>query len=261
MHDVVILAGGSLEREFGQYFDVSHKALLPICGKTMVEYVLDALRQVPSLGRKVLVCGRDGLPASILDKVDLRAESGNTIMDSVKSGIDALASRSPFSDESTVLLVPCDVPLLTPEAVEDFLERCSKRGATLCYSYLSKRVSEEKYPGLHHTYARLRDGVFCGGSLVLIAPSVVGQCAAFFSRLTGARKKPMEIASILGLKVILKFLTSTLSVADLEERISRLIGTKAVGVESPHAEISFNVDELSTLTRAVEIIGDRLQCP
>lgn len=260
VYDVVILAGGTLEKEFSSYFDVSHKSFIPICGKMMLEYVIDTLQDVPSLGRKVLVSSGTGLPDIIREKVDLCAESGSNIMESVKSGVDALTASGSFSSDSRVLLVPCDVPLLTGKAVIDFLTGCEMRGAPLCYSFLSRQASEEKYPGLHHTYARLREGVFCGGSLVLLAPSILEKCSAFFTRITGARKKPLEIASILGLKVIVKFLTFTLSVADLEERISRLIGIQAVGIESPHAEISFNVDELSTLTRAVEILnGDRLE--
>lgn len=255
MYDVVILAGGALGKEFGPYFDVSHKAFIPIGGKMMLEYVIEAIREVPSLGRKVLVSSGPGLPDSVKEKVDLCADSGSTIMESVKSGIDALAGSGSFESDSRVLLVPCDVPLLTSHAILDFLTRCEVRGAPLCYSFLSMKASEEKYPGLHHTCARLKEGVFCGGSLVLLAPSVLRQCSAFFDRLTGARKKPLEIASILGIKVIVKFLTSTLSVADLEERISSLIGVQAVGIESAYAEISFNVDELSTLTRAVEIMG------
>jgi len=259
VYDVVILAGGSIEKEFCSYFDVSHKSFIPICGKMMLEYVIDTLNEVSSLGRKVLVYSGTDLPDTIKEKVDLCAESGSNIMESVKSGIAALASSGSFDSGSRVLIVPCDVPLLTSQAVIDFLSRCESRGASLYYSFLSRRVSEEKYPGLHHTYARLREGVFCGGSLVLLAPSILEQCSAFFTRITGARKKPLEIASILGIKVIVKFLTFTLSVSDLEERISRLIGIQAVGIESPHADISFNVDELSTLTRAVEIIGDRLE--
>jgi molybdopterin-guanine dinucleotide biosynthesis protein A len=249
MYDVVILAGGRLERDFQPHYHVETKAFIPLHGKPMVEYMLDALRDVPSLGKRVLVTSASSLPQGVSDKIDGTAPGGASIVESLRSGLHAL---EPATDR--VLILPCDAPLITAEAILDFLNSCEKCGASFCYSYVSKKNSEQRYPGLRHTYARLKEGVFCGGSMVLISPALVDLWEALFRALTAARKNPFAMAGILGWKVIARFIVFQLSIRDIEERISQLLTRPARGIQSSFAEVALNADEMSVLRRVEEIL-------
>lgn len=245
MYDVIILAAGRLDHDLAAHYPVESKAFIPLRGKMMVEYLIETLRHVPSLGRKVLVAPSTTIPESLRESLDYEVAGGKTIIDSLKSGLLALPSPT-----KTVLILPCDIPLISRDAIVDFLQNCETRQADLFYSYVSRADSEKKFPGLHHTYATLKEGVFCGGSLVLISPEIMGRCEALFSSITGARKNPLKIAGLLGLSTIIKFLSRSLSVSDLEKKISSLLGARALAIQSHYAEMAFNVDELSVLQAA-----------
>lgn len=247
---MIILASGEIEREFGELYPVKTKAFVPLGEKMMVEYVLDALSAVPELAKRIIVTPDGEAPDSLDEMIHSVTMGGESIMDSLKAGMSCLDSLT-----GKVLVVPCDLPLLSPEAVQDFLAQCEGREADIHYSYVMKEDSEKAYPGLHHTYVSLKDGVFCGGGLVLLSKEIVPKCERLFSLLTGARKNPLRMTGILGISIILKFLTGNLRVADLEERVSRLLQARAAGIRTTFSEVGFNVDDLSTLERAGEIIG------
>jgi len=251
MFDAVILAGGRLERDFQPHFQVETKAFIPLHGKPMVEYMIDALREVPSLRKLVLVTSASSIPPGVREKIDGTAPGGASIVESLRSGIEAL---DPATER--VLILPCDAPLINSMAITGFLDSCVMSGASFCYSYVSRKDSESCFPGLRHTYARLKEGVFCGGSMVLISPSLVDFWEALFRALTAARKNPLAMARILGWKVIFRFILFQLSIRDIEERISCLLKHPARGIQSPFAEVALNADEMSVLRRAEAILGE-----
>ncbi|MDQ7822988.1 MAG: nucleotidyltransferase family protein [Candidatus Eremiobacteraeota bacterium] len=250
MHDVIILAGGKMEEEFRALYDVEHKAYIPLHGKMMVQYVLEALSGVQELSRKVLVAPSLPVPPLVGEHVDHAVTGGSSMVASLRAGLEALPSPS-----EKVLVMPSDIPLLTAGAVEEFLRGCRERQGSVCYAYVEKSDSERSYPGLRHTYARLREGTFCGGSLVLLEPAVFPQCERLFTTLTAARKNPFQSASMLGLPIILKFAAGLLSLADLEKKITALLGAPAVAVRIRQGNAAFNIDDLEVLRFAERLLA------
>lgn len=250
--NAVVLAGGSLEESLRPIVPlVKHKAWIPIGGRLMVERVLDALDGCRShIAQRILVARADEVPEAVRARVDAIAEPGPTMLASLENGVSA-ASRNDLS----ILGIPCDMCFLEPRSIEDFLDRCHKRPAEVYYSYVRFETSEARYPGLRHTWVKLRDGTFCGGGLALLTPSAVTRARAFVESLTLARKRPWKLASVLGPKIIFKFLLGRLTVQDAEERMSLLMRARTVGIESPCADVGFNVDapeELATAQRLSE---------
>lgn len=245
MYDVIILAAGKLEHEFKTLYEVATKAYLPIRKRMMVEYELDALDHVDNLGKRIFVAPSGPVPEAIRARVDGIASGGRTMIESLQSGIRGLHSPT-----EKVLVIPADIPLLCSGAVEDFLRQCEGREAEVYYSFLRREDSEKRYPRLHHTYVRLRGGSFCGGSLFLFSPQVIGACEKLFSEIALARKNPLKLAGLLGFSTIGRFVLGVLSIADLERRISALLGAGAVGIRTHYAEAGFNVDDVTTLKRA-----------
>lgn len=247
----VVLAGGSLEERLAQVVAVKHKAWIPLGGRLMVERVLDALDGCPRIQERVLVANEADVPAEVRRRVDSIAPPGHGLLDSVENGAKALQQKP-----DAFLAIPCDMPFLEPASIDDFIERCEARGGDIWYSFVRRETSERRYPGLRHTWVTMKEGTFCGGGLVMFTPPMIQRARDLLASLASARKKPWQLASLLGPKIIFKLILKRLSVPEAEERLSLLMRGQAVGIESPCPDVGFNVDEPEELHTARLLVGE-----
>ena len=248
---VVVLAGGKLEESLAPLVDVKHKAWLRLGGKMMVERVLDSLEPVGELCCRVLVAPAEDVPEAVRARVDAVATPGRGILDSLESGIEALPR-----DCDLILAVPCDVPFMEPDSVRGFLRLCEQKPGSVWYSFIRKDVSEARYPGLRHTWVPLADAFYCGGSLVMFRAGAVAKARELMHRITEARKSPWILVRMLGWSFIWRFLRRKLTVAEVEARLSALLGLQGRGVETPYADVGYNVDAPDEWKMAQRLVGD-----
>lgn len=251
MFDLILLAGGGLEKEFRSLYDVESKAYIPLAGKMMVEYVIKNIRECAFIKRIVFVAPSASVPASIRDDVDELAIGGGKIVDSLKSGFDSLNNPS-----EKIILVPCDAPLMKSDSITEFVKKCNDRKADIYYSYLARDDSEKEFPGLRHTYVRLKEGVFCGGSIIMISNDVIRACEGVFSRITSYRKNPFNLARLLGFFTIIRFISGILTVGEIEEKFSKLLGVSVAGIRVSYAGAGFNVDDCEALGTAEKYLEE-----
>lgn len=249
----VILAGGGLGKELQGYVDVASKALIPVGGRPMVDWVIDALAQSPSVGDVVLAMQPEEVPPALFRKVAHVAPPGDKILDSIASGMRQLPQDVA---EQGVLIIPGDCPFLTPEALEDFLAEVRRRPADFYYGYLTRQDSEKAYPGLRHTYARMKEGVLCGTGLIMMTPAVVEKARVVMNAAIAARKSPFRITGILGWSFIVKLIFRQLSVRDCEQRVSELMSCRVAAIQTRHACAGFNVDSPDQLQTARALAGE-----
>ena len=67
----------------------------------------------------------------------------------------------------------------------------------------------------------------------------------------------MLFRSVLGIRLILKFLVKRLSIRDIERRLEFLTGVRAMGVISDYAEIAFDVDKPKDLELVQAILSKK----
>jgi hypothetical protein len=161
-----------------------------------------------------------------------------------------LRALSRLNTDKHVLVLTSDIPLITPEALEDFLQQCVKREADIYYSFVPKEAIEEKYPGVHRTYVRLSDGTFTGGNVVLINPQVVLERGQRILQAVQLRKHPVKLCRMLGFKFLLKLMRGKLSVAEIEKRVGEILGFIGAGIVSNYPEVGVDVDKPSDLELA-----------
>src|SRR5436189_299813 len=94
-----------------------------------------------------------------------------------------------------------------------------------CWSRTSS--SRPSAPGMRRTYARLREGTFTGGNAVLVRPDVLLSQAAIVREAYAMRKKPWQLARLLGPLVITKYVLGRLRIADAEAAVGRILGVPA----------------------------------
>ncbi len=241
MYDAIILAGGENSEELSKYTPHSYEALIDIAGKPMVTFVAAALAASRHVGR-IFVLG----PVAELARCDFPSGteilmSGPTIIDTIRIGMRAISHSRP------VLVATSDIPLLTAEAVNDFLVQCSRVDADLYYPIVPKEVNERSFPGNKRTYVRLREGVYTGGNLFLVNPAIVDQCALVAERFIAERKHPLVLCRMLGWSFVIRFLLGALCLKDVEQRVSELLGVRGAVVKSPFPELGIDVDKPSDL--------------
>ncbi len=244
----IVLAGGPRDELALRTPGAPNKAFLAIGGTALVERTLRALRSSSAVGRIIVVAplSAQGHPALAL--ADEFRPDGKRIRDSLRSGLAGLAP------DQDVLVSTSDLPVLTPQSVDDFILRAVECDADLTYGCVEQRAHFRKYPGVPHTWARLRDGTFCGTGLVTIRPRIFPSLERFIERLGRARKNPLALARLFGFRVLLRFATRRLSIANAEERASRVIGARVRAVVSPYPEIAVNVDRLSDVALAEGLV-------
>jgi len=135
MLNAIILAG---DKEDEHSSLTGNKALLLINNRAMIEYIIDALRAAPHVGKIAVVGPLEQLQPLIGYKVDYIIPQGSSILDNAKKGIEL------FAEDQHVLILTSDIPMITAEAIEDFIERSQASGADFCYPVVNKAVNEAK---------------------------------------------------------------------------------------------------------------------
>lgn len=250
MVDAVVLAGSSNDGPLRECSEVRYEALIPIGEKIMVQYVVEALLGCDKV-RRVLVVGPVAELSPFLagERVSV-IESRNGIMENIEAGL--MSSL----DSGRVLLVTSDIPMLTTQAVEDFLELCGDMSGDLYYPIISKPVVESKFPTTRRTYVNLKEGVFTGGNLFLINPAVFKKCVENGQKIISLRKSPLGLSRLIGFGFVLKFLMRSLSITEAEKKVSQLLGRiKGIVVMSKYPEVGVDVDKPADLSLAQRILG------
>lgn len=215
------------------------EANIEIAGKPMVAYVLDALLGVPMIGTVYLVGPEDALARYKSPRVTL-VEPGDGLLDNVKKGLARASTEC-------VLVCASDIPLITPEIVQDLLRRCLESGADFCYPVSSKEDCDRVYPGVKRTYVTLRDGTFTGGNMFFVRKSSVEKAWPMAEKMIEYRKSPLKMVSVLGPGFLLRFALKTLTVSDLEKKFGSLLSLNPKAILNVRPEVGVDVDKPSDL--------------
>jgi molybdopterin-guanine dinucleotide biosynthesis protein A len=242
--DAVVLAGN------GGLAGFPHKALIPLGGRVMVDYVVTALRNCSEVRKIVLVGSSEELKKIYSGEGAaqlLFAEGGASLLDSFRSGLRVLEEVGEFQ---WVLACTGDIPFLTVGALSDFLARCRAVEADFYYPVIPREKAEEKFPGVKRTYARLQEGTFTGGNIFLIKRSALEHCLPIAQEVVSLRKKPVALARFVGIDVFWKYLLGRLKISDVEKRALELVGCRGRAVITPYPEIGVDIDKESDLELA-----------
>ena len=236
--NTIILAG---EKPSPKENVLKNKALMKIKNKYMLEYVLDALRNVKAIDKIVAVGSKDKLEEALGDKIDYVLEGTDSIVDNAINALEL------FPDEKEALLMTCDIPMITVEAIEHFITESRESGADLTYCIVNKELNDERYPEVKRTYVKLKEGYFTGGNAFYLNPEIKDKVRDFFDKMLENRKNPVKMAAILGLGFVLRLALGTLTINAIKDKVDKLLGINAAVIISPYPEIGNDVDKESDI--------------
>jgi molybdopterin-guanine dinucleotide biosynthesis protein A len=245
----IVLAGGPLDAVAALQPGAPNKAFVRVAGRSLVERTIAGLRAAPSVGRIVAVAPQSAHRDPAISGADACVPDGVRISDSLRSGLLDLPN------DELVLISASDMPVLTGVAVEDFVARARDCDPEIGYGCVERGVHLARYPEVPHTWARMRDGTFCGGGLMVMRPRAFPLLERFIERLGAARKNPLRLASLFGWDVLLRYAAHRLSIAQAEARASEILGACARAIVSPYPETAVNVDRPSDVALAERLIS------
>ncbi|PKQ17023.1 MAG: hypothetical protein CVT67_02465 [Actinobacteria bacterium HGW-Actinobacteria-7] len=232
--DAVVLAGGD-----GEVIDpaVHIKGLVPIAGKPMVEWVVDALRAATTVAEIAVVVPTAENLGAWADKVDKLVVSDARFIDNAIAGIDS------FRNDRHVLLTTGDLPALTPEAVDDFVTQSLEADADFSYPLVREADVLEQFPGSKRTFVKIVGGPVTGGNMMVLAPALAASAREIGQRFFETRKNPLKMAGVVGVPFVVKMALGRLDPTDVERKLGQLLGGKCAAIYTSHASIGADVDK------------------
>lgn len=250
-----ILAGGDATDKVARAAGVACKALAQLEGRPLVSWVAAALTQARMVSAVVAVEGPTralsaaGEPAG----VPVVTARGPGFIDTMRAAAEAHA------DAQTIVLVTGDLPLLRPEAVDDFVRSCQGGRAEVSYPLVREDEFDRAFPGRHKFAAPLREGRFIGTNVVLVTRRFILEEGPVIASTFARRKSVLGMCSMFGWGFVLRLVLRRLSVADLERRASAMLGTELQAVPVSWPEIAFDVDAVADLELARHYLRRRLE--
>jgi GTP:adenosylcobinamide-phosphate guanylyltransferase len=239
--DALVTAGGTPEpgEPLYEYTQGKSKALLDICGKPMIQWVLDALCGAETV-ENIVIIGLSSDTQLVCSKKVVYITSQGSMLDNLLSGMKMALKINPESHHT--LVVSSDIPTITPEMVDWVVNNAMKTDHDAYYHVVTRQTMEARFPGSKRTYTKLKGIELCGGDMNVIRTTLSGN-EQFWSKVIAARKNPLKQAALLGYDTLLLLLLRLVDLEGAVNKVTKRIHITGKAIISPYAEIGMDVDK------------------
>jgi hypothetical protein len=232
--NAAVTAAGRLGPEAAQRYGTDIKALVRIGGQTLLATLVAALRGVPEIGR-ITVVG----PAAARDF----GATVDTWLDERETGEENVLAALRGAGGGRLVVCASDLPFVTARAVEDLVARTPST-ADCAYPIFTREEFSAAFPGGRSSFARLADGEWTGGSVLVLDADAVLHNEKLLRRAFAARKNLVTLAALLGPALALRYATGRLRVSDVQERINALTHGSIMAIRGADPALAMDCDEL-----------------
>lgn len=240
--DAIVLAGGKASPGDPLFAEADGvpKSLIPIAGKPMVQWVLDALCGAASIDF-IVVVGLQPDNSFRITRPHAFLPDAGSLLANIHQAAQFLEELHP--DQSHMVSLSADIPAVTSEMIEECIRRYDSPDIDIYYSVVSKQTMEERYPGSKRTYVNLKDVQVCGGDVNCFKKKSALNPASTWGDLILTRKNPIKQAAIIGFGTLFRLYTGQLTLQQAADRVCRKLGVKGKALVLPYAEIGMDVDK------------------
>ncbi len=213
------------------------KAMLPLAGRPLGQWVLDALAEAEGIGRVVLVGPAELAP---LEHPELeRVEARGGLVDNLYAGIDRLIAGDPAIERAAYCW--SDIPLARGPMLDRFLA-ATVGWADVEAGLVARQRLEERFPTLDESWLRFREGEFVAADFGVFRPGMANAVRPHLAALAPQRKSALRQARLVGLGLLLAYLFRRLSLRGLEQRLERRYAIRARLQQVADPELGLDVD-------------------
>ena len=213
-------AGGD---PLAEYAGVSHKALIEVGGRTMVERVVEALAASAEIERIVVAIERPELLAGLAGLAPPRCAKPLETMPTEPGGPSATVAAALRVLGVPLLVTTADNALLETAWLSEFLAAIPAE-VDLAAALARRDAVEAAAPDTRRTWLRFADGDHSGCNLFLLARPKAANAIAFWQTLEGERKRPLRMVRRLGWTFALRYAVGRLTMAAAAARLGELAG-------------------------------------
>jgi GTP:adenosylcobinamide-phosphate guanylyltransferase len=242
MLDAIVIAGGVPEEDdpLYAYTQGGPKALLDVCGKPMVQWVLDALCGAQAIEHVVVI----GLPPDCgvtCDKVGEFSPGRGSMLENIRAGVERVYAINP--DSHHVVIVSSDIPTITSDTVDWVVNTAMQTDEDVYYNVVTREVMEKRFPGSNRSFVRLKDVEVCGGDLNVARTSLVLRNNELWERIVAARKSAVKQAALLGYDTLLLLLLRAITLEGAVKKVTKRLNLTGQAIICPYAEVAMDVDK------------------
>jgi len=239
--DAIILAGGaSAEDPLAAMAKGLPKSMIGIAGKPMVQWVLDAVSEAPSVTNVALIGLEDASMLKCQKPMVTLPDLGSLIAN-IQQGAQHFQQVHP--QETHILSLSADIPTVTAKIIETMIEKYTGLEYDIYYSVVERKVMEERFPGSRRTYLKVKDGEFCGGDLNCYSKKAALDPNALWKELIKLRKSPLKQAAMIGYGTLILLLLRQITLNSAAARVCQRLGITGNALCVPFAEIGMDVDK------------------
>ena len=157
----------------------------------MVEHVVGTLRKSAIIDRIAVVGPKDELEYAISGIADYVIEGTGSIVTNIIMALEC------FPEANRILAVTSDIPMITKEAIEDFIERCMEKDV-ICATNCRQEGQRSEISGNQKDLCTALEGRFTGGNVFCFNPAIKDKCRDFVEKML-EQEKPAKMAGVLAL--------------------------------------------------------------
>ena len=233
--------GDPLARHAG----VSHKALIEIEGRTMIERVVAALAAIPELKRIAIAIDRPEILAVLSGLAPPACRKPVTLIPAA-AGPSASVANALERIGTPLLVTTADNALLVAGWLREFLESCPPE-ADVVAALARKEAVLACAPGAQRTFLRFADGEFSGCNLFYLQKPAALSVVQLWQAIEVHRKSPLRMMLQLGMGTALRYRLGKLHLRDALARLKRLSGANVSIVELTDGRAAIDVDKPADL--------------
>jgi GTP:adenosylcobinamide-phosphate guanylyltransferase len=250
---VIVLAGQrfGVTNPLAARAGVSHKCLVPICGKPLLAHVLDALADVPQIAevRVALEASAHGDLAPLLaDYEDVRLiASAPNLADSVLAAADGV--------NTPIIVTTADNVLLTPAAVEQVREALETADAV--FALARKDSVMAAHPNGQRNYYKFRDDEYANCNIYGLAGARALNAVEVFRGGGQFMKSVQRMIDAFGLLNIVMMRLGLISLGTATRRLGRKLGLTVEATIFADGALAIDVDNERTYAVCEELLPKR----
>jgi molybdopterin-guanine dinucleotide biosynthesis protein A len=240
--DAIILAGGTPQPDepLYPYTQGLPKAMVDICGKPMVQWVLDAVEKADTIDQ-VVVVGLSSQSNLRCTKIKSYVDNQGSILLNIRAGVKQILELNPQARH--VATVSADIPAILPELINWVVNTANQSDEDVYYNVIERKVMEKSFPGSKRSYTRLKDFEVCGGDLNIVRAMAVTGEDALWDRIIAARKNVFKQAALIGYDTLFLLLLRQITLAGAVATVTKRIHLTGRALVCPYAEVGMDVDK------------------
>ncbi|MEJ0100912.1 MAG: nucleotidyltransferase family protein [Pseudomonadota bacterium] len=238
------------------YAGVSHKALIEVGGRAMLERVLLALAGAQCVKRIVVAIDRADVLAGFA-AVDKEV----TVM-AAASGPSASVAAALAREGTPLLVTTADHALLESAWVDEFVAAAALDVDADAFIGLARSEAVlAAAPNTQRTWLRFPDGAYSGCNLFLLRTPAALNIVRFWQQLEAERKKPLSLLRRLGLSYVLRYRFGWLGLGQALARLGKLGGARIAPVMLTDGRAAIDVDKPADLILVRELVANPPRAP